>query len=158
MLVRRPPTRMRLTATIYDLTCALMPELHTKANVQAEQTFAQLARRADGLIAISQWTKDDAVRAGIAEQKITVIHPGIPDAFFERRPEAVEAVRRQYGLARPFVLFVGTIEPRKNLDTLLDAYEALPVGLREHHDMVVAGPKGWASHQTLNRLRGVRYL
>jgi alpha-1,3-rhamnosyl/mannosyltransferase len=150
---------MRLTGTVYDLTCFLMPNLHPAANRRADASFANLARRAHGLIAISQCTKDDAVRIlGISPEKITVIHPGVADAFFQCLPDEVEAVRRHYKLARPFVLFVGTIEPRKNLDTLLDAWEALPLGLREHHDLVIAGPVGWAGERTVNRLTGIRYL
>jgi glycosyltransferase involved in cell wall biosynthesis len=159
VLVRRPPSRTRLTATIHDLTCFLMPELHPAANRRAEQSFAELLRRADGLIAVSECTKNDAVRVlGVAPEKITVIHSGIADAFFECPPEAVDAARRHYKLHRPFVLFVGTIEPRKNLELLLDAFEALPVGLREHHELVVAGPIGWASDRVVARLRDVRYL
>src|SRR3954464_13853814 len=53
VLVRRPPSRTRLTATIHDLTCFLMPELHPPANLRAEQSFTGLLRRADGLIAVS---------------------------------------------------------------------------------------------------------
>ena len=139
VLVRRPPARPRLTATIYDLTCMLMPEVHTPANLRAERSFVQLMRRAAKLIAISESTRNDAVRVlGLNPEKITTIHPGVADHFFDCPPEAVDAVRARYGLQRPFVLFVGTIEPRKNVDTLLDAFEALPLPLREHHDLVIA--------------------
>ena len=65
---------------------------------------------------------------GIAPEKITTIHSGIADAFFDPPAERVDEVRARYGLERPFVLFVGTIEPRKNLDLLLDAFESLPAG------------------------------
>jgi glycosyltransferase involved in cell wall biosynthesis len=51
------------------------------------------------------------------------------------------------------VLFVGTIEPRKNIDTLLDAWAALPADIRGAHDLVIAGPIGWASGSTVARLR-----
>ena len=64
----------------------------------------------------------------------------------------------RYGLQRPFVLFVGTIEPRKNVDLLLDAWESLPVALRTQYELVVAGPVGWAAETTVARLRAVRYL
>ena len=159
VLVRRPPSRVRLTGTVYDVTCFLMPELHPVANRRADASFANLARRADGLIAISQCTKDDAVRVlGLSPEKITVIYPGVADAFFECPAAEIDMARRHYQLNRPFVLFVGTIEPRKNLDTLLDAWEALPVGLREHHDLVIAGPVGWAGERTVTRLTGIRYL
>jgi alpha-1,3-rhamnosyl/mannosyltransferase len=73
----------------------------------------------------------------------------------------MDAVRARYGLKRPFALFVGTIEPRKNIDMLLDGYEALPASVREEFELVVAGPMGWASAETAARVRsvrGVRYL
>jgi alpha-1,3-rhamnosyl/mannosyltransferase len=159
VLVRRPPRRVRLTATVHDLTAFLMPELHPRANLVAERSFAEVARRADRLIAVSECTRRDAVRVlGIAEEKITTIHSGIADGFFDPPAERVEEVRRRYGLQRPFVLFVGTIEPRKNVDVLLDAFEALPASTREQYQLVFAGPLGWASERTVARLRAVRYL
>ena len=159
VLVRRPPQRARLTATVHDLTAFLMPELHPRANLVAEESFAQLARRADRLIAVSECTRLDAVRVlGIAPEKITTIHSGIADRFFDPPAERVEEVRLRYGLQRPFVLYVGTIEPRKNVDLLLDAYEALPASTREQYPLVMAGPLGWASERTVARLQAVRYL
>jgi alpha-1,3-rhamnosyl/mannosyltransferase len=159
VLVRRPPRRTRLTATLHDLTCFLMPELHPRANLAAERSFAGLARRADALIAVSASTRDDAVRLlGIAPEKIAVIHSGIPDAYFSPDPALTDAVRKKYRLGKPYVLFVGTIEPRKNVDLLLDAFESLPASIREHYQLVIAGPAGWASHHTLARLRHVHYL
>ena len=61
-------------------------------------------------------------------------------------------------LRRPFVLFVGTIEPRKNLDVLLDAFAALPASVREEYELVLAGPLGWAAKETQARLESARYL
>ena len=159
VLVRHPPSRARLTATVHDLTGFLMPELHPRANLVAEGSFAQLARRADGLIAVSECTRQDAIRAlGIAPEKICTIHSGVADSFFDPPAALVNEVRIRYRLQRPFVLFVGTIEPRKNIDLLLDAFESLPASLREHFELVVAGPVGWAGEPTLARLKSVRYL
>ena len=158
-LVRRPPRRARLTATIHDMTCWLMPELHPAANLRAERGFAEVLRRADRLIAVSECTRADAVRVlGLPPEKIEVIHSGIAEAFFEVTPSAVEDVRARYGLKRPFVLSLGTIEPRKNLDALLDAYEGLAADVRQEFELVVAGPVGWAAPETRARLAGVRYL
>ena len=159
VLVRRPPRHVRLTATIHDMTAWTMPELHPSANLRAERSFAELARAADGLIAVSQCTKDDAVRVlGLAPEKITVIHSGIAEAFFDPPAADVEAVRARYALGRPFVLFVGTIEPRKNIDTLISAFAALPSSIRDGYDLVIAGPMGWAAPETRERLQSVRYL
>jgi alpha-1,3-rhamnosyl/mannosyltransferase len=158
-LTRHPPRRPRLTATIHDMTCWLMPELHPAANLRADRNFEGILRRADGLIAVSESTKTDAVRVlGIRPEKITVIHSGIAAPFFDAGAEGIDAVRARYGLKRPFVLFVGTIEPRKNIDMLLDGYEALPASVRQEFELVVAGPMGWASAETAARVRSVRYL
>ena len=158
-LRRNPPRRTRLTATIHDMTAWLMPEFHTAATLRAERTFAEVLRRADAAIAVSQCTKDDAVRVlGLAPERVVVIHSGVPDAFFDVPPEAVAAVRKRHGLERPFALFIGTIEPRKNVDTLLDAYESLPRSVREEFELVIAGPVGWAAPETAARIAKARYL
>lgn len=159
VLVRRPPKRARLTATIHDLTGFLMPELHPFSNRAAEERFAHLARRADGLIAVSESTRQDAMRKlGIAPERICTIHSGVADSFYDPPGALVDEVRVRYGLQRPFVLFVGTIEPRKNIDLLLDAFESLPQSLRDEYELAIAGPVGWASKATVARLRLVRYL
>ena len=152
-LRRNIPKRMRITATIHDLTCWLMPELHTSANVRADRFFAEhTLKRADGLIAVSENTRQDAIRIlGIAPEKIETIHSGVPDEYFIAQP-----LRRP----KPYVLFVGMIEPRKNIETLLDAWSAMR--FRHDVDLLIAGPPGWSSKGVMARLRsgepGVEYL
>jgi alpha-1,3-rhamnosyl/mannosyltransferase len=140
--VRRAPRGVKLTATIHDLTCWLMPELHTQANVRADRTFAEkILRRADGLIAVSENTRQDAMKLlGIAPEKIETIYSGVADEYFNARPSQ---------RAKPYVLYVGTIEPRKNLNVLLDAWKLL----RTDFELVIAGPEGWGSEPTLARIR-----
>jgi alpha-1,3-rhamnosyl/mannosyltransferase len=158
-LVRRPPGNARLSTTLHDLTSLLMSELHPRANRRADRAFAGLLRRADGIIAVSASTRNDAVRTlGIPPERITVIHSGIAEAFFSPAAAAVDDVRRRYRLERPFVLFIGTVEPRKNLDGLLDAWAALPPAMRQEFDLVLAGPIGWAPPATAARVRAMRYL
>ena len=162
--VLHPPRGARLTATVHDLTCWLMPETHRPANVAADRYFAdRIFKRADGLIAPSEATRDDAVRIlGIAPEKFRVIYHGIADPYFRVTPADAEAARSRFGLKRPYLLAVGTIEPRKNLDLLLDAYEALPASIRQEFELVFAGPPGWAQTTTKARLEhppaGVRYI
>jgi alpha-1,3-rhamnosyl/mannosyltransferase len=111
------------------------------------------------VIAVSECTRQDAVRVlGIAPEKIEVIHSGVASAFFETGEAAVEDARARYSLAKPFILSVGTIEPRKNIDLLLSAYQALPQSLRDEFELVLAGPVGWAANSTIARLQQVRYL
>jgi glycosyltransferase involved in cell wall biosynthesis len=151
--IRFPPKGVKLTATIYDMTCRLMPELHTAANIQADENLAKnVLARAHRLIAISENSRQDAARlAGLDVDRIDVIYPGVPEVYFGAQPRPSE---------RPYILYLGTIEPRKNVDTLLDAWS----GFRLHADfeLVIAGASGWSSEKTLARLAsrpvGVRYL
>jgi glycosyltransferase involved in cell wall biosynthesis len=162
--VLHPPRRARLTATVHDLTCWIMPETHSPANVAADRRFADLIlRRADGLIAASEATRDDAVRIlGLDPAKFRVIYHGIADPYFQVTAAHAEAARGRFGLKRPYLLAVGTIEPRKNVDLLLDAYGGLPASIREEFELVFAGPPGWAQSATKARLQqpppGVRYI
>lgn len=162
--LRNPPRNTPLTATIYDMTCWLTPTTHLSANVEAGRWFGEhIMTRAAGLIAISEHSRQDAIRIlDLPPEKIVVIHPGVPDSFFVVAPEAVCAARRKYGLESPYALFVGTIEPRKNVGTLLDAWAGLAGSIRQEYQLVVAGPAGWNESATLERLRsgipGVRYL
>jgi alpha-1,3-rhamnosyl/mannosyltransferase len=150
-----PRTRI-LTSHIHDLTCWLMPEFHTIANVKAAHQMAEnVWRRAQGLIAVSSSAKNDAVRLlGLNPARIEVIYHGVPEQFFSTEPARVRD--------RPYVLNVGTIEPRKNIDRLLDAWKSLPSDVLDAFDLVIAGPAGWKSEATLARLktgqRSVRYL
>src|SRR5690349_12555574 len=163
ILIRHPPTNTRRTATLHDMTCWLMPEFHTRANVKAAKAFGErVARRADGLIAVSEWTRSDAIRLlNLAPERIEVIYSGVANAFFHVPAAEVNRVRGKYGLARPYVLFVGTIEPRKNLGSLLDAWQSIPPSTKLEFDLVLAGPEGWGKSDVMARARttgGVRYI
>lgn len=144
--VRIAPRRVKLTATVHDLTCWLMPQFHTAANVRADRSFAEkILYRADGLIAVSENTRQDAIRLlGIAPDRIETIYSGVPEEYFDAQP-----ARRE----RPYALYVGTIEPRKNLDTLLDAWSQLKPDLRQQFELLIAGPPGWSSENTIARIR-----
>lgn len=150
-----PPRNCPVTATLYDMTCWLLPEMHHPANVAMARKFAdRVIRRAAGLIAISEATKNDAVRLlDLDPGKVQVIYPGVSEAFFSATP----AVR-----AKPYLLYVGTIEPRKNVATLVDAFLQLPPALRDRYELVLAGSPGWGDLSIVDRLRsgipGIHYL
>ncbi|MEZ5398592.1 MAG: glycosyltransferase family 1 protein [Bryobacteraceae bacterium] len=165
--VRRPPANAALSATVHDMTCWLMPEVHTAANVRADREFADaVLRRARALIAVSENTRRDVVRLlRLDERRVEVIYPGVSEAYF-RAAAAPEAKGIQTpGASRtekPYVLFAGTIEPRKNLGRLLDAYLTMPASIRNEYELRIAGPAGWGSRELMDRLSapppGVRYL
>jgi glycosyltransferase involved in cell wall biosynthesis len=158
-LVKRPPRHIRVTATIHDMTCWVAPELHNKANIRADRGFAEnVLRKASGIITVSEHTRSDLLRIiDIAPDKVRTIHPGVPAPYFE---EGERQPPLHYGLRKPYILYVGTVEPRKNIETLLDAYESLPEVLRRECDFVVAGPVGWSAERIRARLEAseARYL
>ena len=161
---RNPPDNTLLTATVHDMTCWLTPEFHSAANVRADANYAErVLKRAHGLIAVSENSRRDAIQIlGIPEDRIVAIHPGVASHFFCVLPQEVARVRAKLRLTRPYVLTVGTVEPRKNTDRLVAAWLALRKDLREQFDLVFAGPIGWASDATMTALNqgrdGVRYL
>jgi alpha-1,3-rhamnosyl/mannosyltransferase len=160
--VRQPPRKALLTTTIHDMTAWSHPEMHTAGTILADQRFAaNIVARARGIITPSESSRKDAIeRLGLQPDHVRAIHHGISESYFGS-PDPGPA-RERFGLAKPYILFVSTIEPRKNLSRLLDAYEALPQSIRDEFDLVVAGPKGWSSEATMLRLElsgpSVRYL
>jgi alpha-1,3-rhamnosyl/mannosyltransferase len=158
------PKRVKTTSTIYDLSCWTTPDYHTPANVKATIRHAEFVwRRADGLIAISEHAKQDAYTIlGIPREQVRVIYPGIAEAFFHVSPQEVAGIKQRLGLDRPYLLFVGCVEPRKNVPGIVRAYLALPERLRHHFQLVFAGPFGWADQNVrrmlLNSGENVRYL
>jgi glycosyltransferase involved in cell wall biosynthesis len=163
--LQNPPYRAtRLTATIYDMTCWLMPDMHVPANVTATLRYGErVLRRAAACMAISEQSKQDAVEIlKLPADRIEVIYPGVQDEFFTVDPPQVQAVAERHGLHKPYLLYVGTIEPRKNVGRLLDAYRSICDAVRKEHDLVVVGPLGWCSDDIKYRLRapepGIRYL
>jgi glycosyltransferase involved in cell wall biosynthesis len=165
-LLRRLPRGPKLSATVHDLTSWVVPQFHTQAQRSADEAFGEVVRSADGLICVSENSRRDAERIlRLDPRKMTVIHPGVPRSYFNVGPQESAAAAGALHLRMPYFLFVGTIEPRKNLDGLLSAWLSLPAELRRSHELIVAGMPGWKSAPTLKRLRqlvkqasGVRYL
>lgn len=135
-----PAARAPWVATVHDLHFLHEPGHFTRRGVSVFRRFLALTRAEAALVLCpSEATRADCVAAGIDEARLAVV----PWAT-QRPPVApseVDAVRRRHGLDRPFVLFAGTVEPRKNLRRLLSAYDRLG---RRDVDLVLAGPDGWS--------------
>jgi glycosyltransferase involved in cell wall biosynthesis len=149
--------------TVHDLAYALFPEQLNPLNRWFLRVLVpRSVRRARRVITVSAQTQADLVRlTGIHPQKVRVIYHGIHPRF---RPWPFRflapAAHQRHGVEGPYFLFVGTIEPRKNVDGLLEAYARFrQQGGREA--LVVAGLPGWRCAATLARLRtspGVHWL
>ncbi|MDQ3953414.1 MAG: glycosyltransferase family 4 protein [Actinomycetota bacterium] len=133
-----PPRSAPLVLTIHDLAWIEDASHFTRRGLSFFRRGLELALRdADLVLCPSQATRSDCWRAGFEERRVRVVPLGVDAA--PSTSDRVAAVRRRYGLDRPYVLWAGTIEPRKNLGGLLDAYRRLDADV----DLALAGPKGW---------------
>ena len=141
-----PPTRrIRTVFTIHDLIFRFFPEHHLPLNRwYLTVMMPRFLRAADALIAVSEQTKRDAMALyRLPAERIHVVYEGVDDRFQPvADPARLAALRQRFKLPERFLLYLGTIEPRKNLPALLDAYHSL-VAAGEEADLVIAGRKGW---------------
>lgn len=154
-----PPLRnCRSVITIHDLVFMLYPHLLTKAAARYYGQIDEAVRTADAIIAVSQATKKDIVRLlGVPERKVAVIYEAASPAYRpQRTPEVTQRVRERFGLHSEFVLFVSTIEPRKNVPTLLQAFRRLLDEYRPDVKLVLAGEKGWLYEQVFELVESLK--
>lgn len=138
---------------IYDLSFLHFPEYaHKKAQKLLSAQVPIAALKATHIITISNYIKSEIVEQfKVPAQKVSVIYPAVDKAIFYRRPASqVAATRNKFGLNKPYILFIGTLEPRKNIEGLLKAYALLPAPLKNKYLLAIAGGKGWQDEK-LNR-------
>lgn len=136
----------RTIVTIHDMAYARYPEtINPLVYRQLRRELGAHARRADAVLTDSQSSRSDILELlGVSSDKVHVIYPGVARRFVPVDDAALLAgVARRYGLPPRFLLFTGTIEPRKNLSVLIEAFERLCADARFAHCLVLAGPKGW---------------
>jgi len=135
-----PPSRAPLVATVHDLFFETYPEHYTRHSLQVfRRGFALARREARLVICPSLATRAACAAAGIEEDRLRVVPLGVRASQPDR--DRTDRVRRRYGVERPYVLFCGTIEPRKNLRRVLRSFGAIADG--RDVELLVAGPQGW---------------
>lgn len=144
--------------TIHDLSVVLHPQWHPADRVRwYEREFDRGVRQTRVFLAASEFTKREIVdRLSVAPQRIVVTYQAPRSEFHLRHAEEAVAARRSLELPEQFFLFVGTLEPRKNVDGLLDAFAALPDRLRRRCPLCIVGAWGWKSETLRQKLRDRR--
>ncbi|TKJ29831.1 MAG: glycosyl transferase family 1 [Chloroflexi bacterium B3_Chlor] len=151
-----PPVRQaKRVVTIHDLSYLRYPEgAEAKLRRYLNSAVPRAVRRADLVLADSRSTKNDIIELlGAPSGKVEVLYPGVDEIFRVVEDDKVlSEVSSSYGLDFPFIFTVGTVEPRKNLILLLDAYAVLREASDVPHKLVVAGGKGWLYEGVFRRV------
>lgn len=143
--------------TIFDLSPILFPQFFTKLTNIYTKLFPVIIKNTDHVVTISENSKGDIVKIfKIPNEKISVTYLGIENKFrLMKNKINLETIRKKYNLPKRFILFVGTIEPRKNLSSLLCAFSSIRKNNKEVK-LVIVGKMGWLQNNILkmvNRLK-----
>lgn len=145
-----------VVATLHDALPIAYPEW-CNPRLRGLKNWLQVkaARKADHVIALSQFAVAELVSCfGVDPRRISVVPCGVGDEWHAAPdPDAVAATLAGHGLTPGYFLFVGTLQPRKNVERLLDAYLGLPAPLRAARQLVIVGAPGWRSEILLNRIK-----
>lgn len=150
-----PRSPCRTVVTVHDLSFMAFPNTFGPRDLLVLSTLVPLsARRARAVIVPSEHTRRDLIRAyGLPPDKI-VVTPEAADARFSPSEDAGadRAVVRRLGLVRPYILALGTLQPRKNFERLVEAYAALRRSGRTDHHLVIVGKAGRAAARLRERI------
>lgn len=137
--------------TVHDLSYHHYPDAFRPANRSYLRILGERSvRRARRVIAVSQSTKDDLIEHyGLPAGRVDVVHHGVDEAFRPLPADEVAAFCARQGTPERFLLFVGTLEPRKNVVRLVEAYARLP---RSCPPLVLVGGKGWLYDEVFRRV------
>lgn len=150
--------RMPRVITFHDLSFLHHPRFFTPGRRlwHALQDWEGEARRASRLIAVSEFTRLDLIAAlHLPAEKVVAVHSGV-DPFYRPLPPRDPAIAEfslRRGVVRPFLLAVGVLEPRKNLEGVIRAFTALKAEPRyRDFELIIAGPPGWLYHRILKEI------
>lgn len=149
------PFEGKSVTTIHDLSFIRYPETHPKERVAIlEKELPKSIAQASAIITDSDYIKLEVQQIlGIAEEKVHVVPLGVSNDFRPYTEEEYRPVLKKYNLDNiKYILSVATLEPRKNLNSLIDAYLLLPKSVRNQYKLVIAGARGWLSKDLLLRI------
>lgn len=143
--------------TVHDLTVLSHPRMHTaKVRLTILPLLRRTLRQAAAVVAISQATAEDVQRyCPEVKERLEVVYNGVDGLFRPGTPEEIAATRREIGCPGGYLFYAGTLEPRKNVGAILDAWEALRREKPETPPLVLAGAPGWRNEELMERIGGL---
>jgi glycosyltransferase involved in cell wall biosynthesis len=140
--------------TIHDLSLFLYPETHEQRRVRrARRRLPLMARLATAIIVPTRSVKNETCEhLSVSPEKVFVVHEAPRRCFRPMDPQQARETRTRLGVEDIFILYVGTIEPRKNLPTLVRAFEEIYVNTELRPQLVIAGNKGWLTEELFAHL------
>jgi glycosyltransferase involved in cell wall biosynthesis len=136
---------VRSVVTVLDLAFMRYPETFPRLQREyLEFATKRAVRKANAVITISENTRRDVVETfGVPESRVFTTPLGVDESFVPASSTSIEEIRRRYGIQETSVLYVGTLEPRKNIPTLVGAFSRVRKELGPACQLVLAGGKGW---------------
>ncbi len=152
-------TSVKTLNVIHDLNFEHFPQyLPKKWQKYYRSRFPEFARKATRLITVSQYSKNDIAHTyHVDKQKIDIIHNAAADYFTPTAPQEQQAVKNQYTGGAPYFIFIGSLHPRKNITTLLQAFEQFKTRFQTPHRLVLAGKKMWWTPEMEQTLKTMTY-
>ena len=149
-----------VVTTLHDLSVLLHPQWHSSERVAYfERYFHKSLSGCVHYLAVSEFGRQEIMRTlGLRPDQVTRTYPGVRPELGPLPEASVQPTLRRQGLPPRYLLYVGTIEPRKNVQTLVRAYVELPAAVRERYPLLLVGGWGWNSADMRQLLEDTRHL
>ncbi len=152
------PLQLSTVITVHDLSHLYYPQFHPQDRVRwLKEQLPRAMDTAQAIIAVSDYTRR-SIKENFPQlsRPVYLVPPAVSAAFFEPCTAAMrEQIRKRYQLPEQYILSVGNVEPRKNLLTLLSAYEQLPSALQKQYPLVIIGASAWLSQAIEDKIRQI---
>lgn len=155
-----PLLNSRSLTYIHDVAFARHPETVEPNNLAyLRRNVARWIARTTKVVTVSSASKREIVEEfGVDPSKVVVAHNGVDRTRYRRSdPQRVEATKRDLGVPGEYIIYVGNIEPRKNLVRLIDAYKSLPKSLTDKYQLVLVGGGGWLNGEITDAIANARH-
>jgi len=150
--------KQKSVVTIHDLAFLLYPETFPPKDAFLHKLYVREAiTKADHLIAITEATKQDIIKFyNINPAKITVVYHGVDKDRFRLMQKGEEhliaEVKTKYNITKPYLLYIGNVQPRKNIQGLIKAYQQLKANTEHNYQLVIAGAKAWLVDEVMKEI------